>query len=96
MCILKDEIERAELEVKQALQDALDGKNNRNIFQLKCIAEELARMKNDACANVSYTRMIIDSWDFSDLLGVELLKLAEKYKIYMDNKRSSSNGSGDD
>lgn len=29
---------------------------------------------------LSYPRIIIDSWDYSDQLGVELVELAELYK----------------
>ncbi len=34
-------------------------------------------MKDDAL--ISYPRMIIDSWDQNDVLGTELLELADLY-----------------
>lgn len=83
---LNEKIEEVEIEVKQAIQDAINGKNKRNIHQLKNIADELEHMKKEEYTNINYTRMIVDSWDFNDSLGVELLKLAESYKKWLRKK----------
>lgn len=37
-------------------------------------------MERDSGLIISYPRLIIDSWDYSDSLGLELVELAEQYK----------------
>ena len=44
------------------------------------ILVELKKMLNNKCLQLSYPRIIIDSWDFKDELGIKLLDLAELYK----------------
>lgn len=52
-----------------------------NGSQLEKIRQELFTMKIRYSQEFkpSFPRMIIDSWDFSDTLGVELLELNELY-----------------
>ncbi len=40
----------------------------------------LENMMNNKCLTLCYPRIIVDSWDFNDDLGLELLDLAELYK----------------
>ena len=49
------------------------GQSKKNMVQLQTILAE----KN---VILSYPRIIVDSWDYSDELGVELLELAELYR----------------
>lgn len=44
------------------------------------ILEELEQTLNNKCLPLSYPRIVVDSWDFQDKLGMELLDLAELYK----------------
>ena len=66
---IRSEIENAEREISK-----------KNPAQLSAILEELEKTLNNKCLPLSYPRMIIDSWDFQDKLGMELLDLAELYK----------------
>ncbi|SHJ42838.1 hypothetical protein [Pseudobutyrivibrio xylanivorans] len=88
MCGLKlnERIDKIEAEVNKEIQDVMDGKSVKNINQLVGIVEELRKMKNEECLNINYTRFIIDSWDYSDSLGIELLDLAESYKKIVKGK----------
>ena len=55
-----------------------EGQSKRNMVQLQTILiEASSRQRN---VTLSYPRIIIDSWDYSDQLGVELVELAELYK----------------
>ena len=56
------------------------GQSNKNYAQLSNILEELEKMLNSKNLKLCYPRMIVDSWDFTDELGLELLDLAELYK----------------
>lgn len=52
-----------------------------DIRQLEKIRQELLIMKTKSSQefNPSFPRMIVDSWDFSNTLGAELLELNELY-----------------
>ena len=69
---LKDSI-RSKIEKSRA------GESDYNIDQLKHILNELEKMATTDDALISYPRMIIDSWDQNDILGTELLELADLY-----------------
>ena len=56
------------------------GQSKKNILQLQTILKELQNSINGKKMVLSYPRFIIDSWDHSDQLGIELLELAELYK----------------
>ena len=56
------------------------GQSKKNYVQLCNILEELENMMNSKCLTLCYPRIIVDSWDFNDDLGIELLDLAELYK----------------
>jgi len=56
------------------------GLSKKSIFQLHTILNELYLMESTKRLIVSYPRLIIDSWDYSDSLGDELLELAQQYK----------------
>ena len=57
-----------------------EGQSERNIVQLQTILTELQKSNMQKNVILSYPRIIVDSWDYSDQLGVELVELAELYK----------------
>lgn len=67
-------------EIKREMENAKNGKSTKDYTQLRNILEELEKMMNDKCLPLSYPRIIVDSWDFTDELGLGLLELAEIYK----------------
>ena len=56
------------------------GQSKKNIVQLQTILAELQKSNMQKNVILSYPRIIVDSWDYSDKLGVELLELAELYR----------------
>ena len=56
------------------------GQSKKNMVQLQTILIELQASSRQRNVTLSYPRIIIDSWDYSDQLGMELLGLAELYK----------------
>lgn len=45
---------------------------SKKLTQLNVILEELEKTLNNKCLPLSYPRIIVDSWDFQDILGMEL------------------------
>ena len=66
--------------IKSEMENIKKGFSKKNLVQLSVILEELEKMLNNKCLPLSYPRIIIDSWDFQDKLGMELLDLAELYE----------------
>ncbi|MCI8925889.1 MAG: hypothetical protein HFI45_18255 [Lachnospiraceae bacterium] len=60
------------------------GQSKKNILQLQTILNELQNSDKKRDMTLSYPRTIIDSWDYSDQLGNELIELAELYKKISD------------
>ena len=56
------------------------GQSKKNMVQLQTILAELQKSNMQKNVILSYPRIIVDSWDYSDELGVELLELAELNK----------------
>lgn len=50
------------------------------MIQLQIILKELQSSSKIKNMNLCYPRFIVDSWDYSDQLGIDLLELAELYK----------------
>ena len=81
------EFEAKYIELVQTVESELDlvkkGLNERSSQQLKTIIIDLNKMNDIRDSNQflpSYPRFIVDSWDFSDSLGIELLRFYELYK----------------
>lgn len=55
------------------------GKSKKNILQLQTILKELQDSIEQKMV-LGFPRIIIDSWDYSDQLGIDLMELAELYK----------------
>ena len=70
----------AQQSIKNEIEMIKKGMSEKNIVQLNEILVELKKMLNNKCLQLSYPRIIIDSWDFKDELGIKLLDLAELYK----------------
>ena len=56
------------------------GQSKKNMVQLQTILAEVQKSNMQKNVILSYPRIIVDSWDYSDELGVELLELAELYR----------------
>jgi len=81
---IEERFNKANVEMQQQIKKEIDnvnkGLSNKSISQLNMILDELKESLNHKGEVLSYPRMIIDSWDFQDKLGLELLDLAELYK----------------
>lgn len=66
--------------VKSKMEDVKKGLSKKDYAQLSIILEELEKMMNNKCLSLCYPRFIVDSWDFNDKLGLELLELAKLYR----------------
>lgn len=78
----KFNIKNSELQQKIELEieKVKAGLSKKNLIQLQTILIELQASSKEENVILSYPRIIIDSWDYSDQLGVELVELAELYK----------------
>ncbi|MCR5737295.1 MAG: hypothetical protein K6G64_06575 [Eubacterium sp.] len=81
---LEDKYKKKNSDIQQRLRSEMEyvkkGQSKKNYVQLSSILEELENMMNNKCLTLYYPRIIVDSWDFNDDLGIELLDLAELYK----------------
>lgn len=66
--------------IRREIENVKEGISKKNLNQLNLILEELEKTEKDKCLPLSYPRLIVDSWDFHDKLGLELLDLADLYK----------------
>ena len=62
------------------IEGVKDGQIKKNMLQLQSILKELQVSEYKKNMVLSWPGMIIDSWDFSDQLGIELMELVELYK----------------
>lgn len=67
-------------QIRLEMENIKKGISKKDFEQLNAILEELEKTLNNKCLPLSYPRMIIDSWDFQDKLGSDLLDLAALYK----------------
>lgn len=81
---IEEKYKNYNLDIQQHIRIEMEnikrGLSKKNSAQLSVILEELEKMLNSKCLPLSYPRIIVDSWDFQDKLGMELLRLAELYK----------------
>ena len=66
--------------VKIEIEKAEKGKSKKSLSQLQLILSELEKSYDTPNVNLSFPRLIVDSWDYSDELGIKLINLADKYK----------------
>ena len=78
----KFNIRNAELQQRiiSEIEKAKEGQGKKSIIQLQTILKELQSSSKIKKMNLCYPRFIVDSWDYSDQLGIDLLELAELYK----------------
>lgn len=72
--------EELQQKIVSEIERVKEGRSNKNMGQLQIILEELQNSTKIKNGILSYPRIIIDSWDYSDKLGMELIELAELYK----------------
>ena len=66
--------------IKLEIEKVKMGQSKKNMVQLQTILTELQKSNMQKNVILSYPRIIVDSWDYSDQLGMELLELEELYK----------------
>ncbi len=66
--------------IEVEIEKVKEGQSKKNMVQLQTILIELQTSSRQKNVILNYPRIIIDSWDYSDQLGVELVELAELYK----------------
>ena len=66
--------------IKLEIEKVKMGQSKKNMVQLQTILTELQTSNMQKNVILSYPRIIVDSWDYSDQLGMELLELEELYK----------------
>lgn len=62
------------------IEEVKKGKSAKNMLQLQGILEELKNSSVKKNISLYYPRVIVDSWDYSDQLGIELMELAALYE----------------
>lgn len=66
--------------IQSEIEDVKKGINKKSVEQLQGILIELKDIFDIKGKQLSFPRCIVDSWDYSDKLGLDLLDLAELYK----------------
>lgn len=66
--------------VRSEIKNSQTGISRKSIEQLINILEELEMAYEQRGNPLSFPRFIVDSWDYTDNLGIELLNLAELYE----------------
>ena len=65
--------------VAKEIVNAQFGASQKSPEQLQGILKELELMTEQTCQPLYYPRIIVDTWNFSDSLGRELMELSEAY-----------------
>ena len=66
--------------IKEEIEKVMNEKSCKNLNQLNIILDELNKMLEKKQLPVNFPRFIVDSWDYQDKLGLELLDLVSLYK----------------
>ena len=66
--------------VRAEIEEVKKGQSAKNLLQLQGILEELKNSSVQKNISLYYPRVIVDSWDYSDRLGIELMELAALYE----------------
>lgn len=66
--------------IKAEIEKIKNGMSKKDMKQLNEILNELEKTLDNKNLPLSYPRIIVDTWDFQDKLGLELLDLADLYK----------------
>ena len=65
--------------VKLEMEKVKKGESTKSLSQLSLILSELEKSYDTPNLNLSFPRVIVDSWDYSDELGVKLIIFADQY-----------------
>ncbi len=71
---------KLQIKVQKEIAKVEQGTSEKNCNQLVTIIDELKKMTNEESFVPSFPRFIIDSWDYTDPLGLELVDLVEMHK----------------
>lgn len=81
---LEERFNKKNSELQERLMQEIEkvkmGKSKKNMVQLQSILIELQKSNTQKNIILSYPKIIVDSWDYSDQLGMELMELAELYR----------------
>ena len=81
---IEEEYKKKNIDVQQYIKSEMKniekGVSEKNFVQLSIILNELEKTLNNKCLSLTYPRIIVDTWNFQDKLGKDLLDLAELYK----------------
>ncbi len=66
--------------VAAEIEEVKRGESAKNMLQLQGILEELKNSNIRKNIPLYYPQIIVDSWDYSDPLGIELMELAALYE----------------
>ena len=66
--------------VAAEIEEGTRGESAKNMLQLQGILEELKNSNIRKNIPLYYPQIIVDSWDYSDPLGIELMELAALYE----------------
>ena len=69
--------------IKLEIEKVKMGQSKKNMVQLQTILTELQKSNMQKNVILSYPRIIVDSWDYSDQLGMELLELEEPPELLL-------------
>ena len=67
-------------QLKEKLEKIRKGESKHEFHQIYHILQEVKRMETEKGLTPYYPRIIVDSWDYNDVLGMDLLKLVNLYK----------------
>lgn len=67
-------------EVEQEIANIRKGISNKSEAQMDSILKELQMMREEKGRVLYFPRTIVDSWDFSDELGMKLMGLSDMYR----------------
>jgi predicted flavoprotein YhiN len=73
--VLVKRIENMQITLQEEMKISEQGLCGTSILQLKTIHNELENMKSRIDFTPIFPKFIIDSWDFNDKLGQELMEL---------------------
>lgn len=81
---IEDKCRKKNIELQKHLQIEIDnvknGISNKNLEQLYGIMDELKKALDNKKVVLFFPRIIVDSWNFQDELGNELLDFEELYR----------------
>ena len=67
-------------DVKLEIEKVKNRNSKKSLSQLILILNELEKSYDTPNINLSFPRVIVDSWDYSDELGIKLMNLTDLYK----------------